>query len=761
MLKSYRFFLMALIMLGMNFSSYAESIPGKELLSYFSSTCRSQGDWVRGALSQAESLIKSLDSVRSDPDCMTISGVMGQLNVLSARLVELQQLNQNVIIMEQYKAQEQELFLQIANTTDPITREMLEGSLRNLQFEMAGLSASNNANQAFNHTLVSPSLVQTVISTNILINQSLLNQTCLMKQPSLLTGISTLVGAVGSATALINPALSLGLATGTELLSQIIEGFKNGKISKAIGRVSQVTSGVAFQCVLESLSTQYCRAMDAVNFIESKSEYIQRSLTKEGDNPSSILFALRLYDREIPVFLSWLDKVRFGVTPQSEWDADRQNQAFSEQVTLMKLRRSGLGTIEQTRIKFSSAITRQEKWGVIRSLLNNLAPGYTGGGSPGGRDFSYSSTLGALFPSFFLPYYFIGVSESSLVPKNFGTEPMYFNDFDPMATPLTDGTILPLPSLDMIKQLFLDWIDKAETQVNANLNFVLQLDPLLVLTSAKDPTQKWRISPKNSIENLIKFLTEHVPHDVDNGSFKEIYQDTVKRLQSILQAIDIDYDFISDDMGEVKTADQRLAYIYKKNNLIYGNTFMQSRLEMMVRLSLFEAYRKLDNDKTKNIAAQYLASDHYVDVLSTLSGTSNFSQIKSDVEKSMPITLSTINNFVKVFEKNIEAVLTYYQSKENLAQEKFSNEEDEIMNKTHYRARAEMCFGLLAAETWPKHIPFKLCQNLKLDSVIPGGNSSAIIDEALITGSHEKRICQYRDYFRLQKIYQDLGIKEK
>ncbi len=741
-----------------------ELIPGRELLSYFSSSCKSQGEWTRTAIGQAESLINSLDSIRTDPDCITISGVIGQLQILSSRVYDLVDLNMSEVTIEDYKAQEQELLLQISNTTDQITKDILEDSLRNVQLMIAGFIGSKDANNNLTQPSKTKYMAQTINATNALLGQALLNQTCLLKQPSILTGISSLAGSITSAATLFNPVLSLGVATGTELFGQIVESYKNGRIAHKIKKISSTTTGVAFQCVLESLSNQYCRATDAISFINLKAE---NRLKETGNKKEPLITAVRLFDREIPALLSWLQKIRFGVTPKNSWDADRQNEALQEQTALRTIRGKGLGTIDQNQVVFDEKTTDKGKWEVVRRIvldLNSLAAG-GGGGPVGGASAGYSRTMSTLFQYFYPPFYLIGFTSPDQVPRSFGTQPLNFDSFDPFSTEHWPNDLGAFsPNLEVIKERFSEWVDRAEGQVNTNLNFVLQPDALQVIADAKDPTnKKQRISPKEAMITIIDFLEANPLSKIDNGSFKKIYSDTVLRLKNILEAIEgkAKYEEANNNKEEYITdSSDILDYIYEQGELIFGVVFMQNRLEMAVRLSLYELYNEIKDEKVKNEAAQLLASDRFLDVLSSVSGTDNLSLIMSDVKKSIPITLNSLNQFAQIFSKNISEILNYYKNEEDKARTSFT-EPDLVMEDTHRRSRTELCFGLLSVPYWPKKIAKDLCTDLQLAPIVPGGNPSVKIDESLIGGSHENRACKYRDYFRLSKIYQDWSLKGK
>lgn len=52
----------------------ATDMVGKDLISYFSSTCKIQGEYTRQSISDSQALITILENIEDDADCSTICG---------------------------------------------------------------------------------------------------------------------------------------------------------------------------------------------------------------------------------------------------------------------------------------------------------------------------------------------------------------------------------------------------------------------------------------------------------------------------------------------------------------------------------------------------------------------------------------------------------------------------------------------------------------------------------------------------------------
>lgn len=133
--------ILAALIVAMGTKSQAADMVGNDLITYFSSTCRTQGEYTKQALNDAQSLISILENIKSDPDCSTIAGGIGQLSNLQNKLSELEQQGSLQIEVEKLTAQENELLLQLSDTNEEYVKQEIETSIRQIQIYKASYVA--------------------------------------------------------------------------------------------------------------------------------------------------------------------------------------------------------------------------------------------------------------------------------------------------------------------------------------------------------------------------------------------------------------------------------------------------------------------------------------------------------------------------------------------------------------------------------------------------------------------------------------------
>jgi len=727
--------ILAALIVAMGTKSQAADMVGNDLITYFSSTCRTQGEYTKQALNDAQSLISILENIKSDPDCSTIAGGIGQLSNLQNKLSELEQQGSLQIEVEKLTAQENELLLQLSDTNEEYVKQEIETSIRQIQIYKASYVAEIAAKKELQASNVKDLYTKIVSSTNSLFKTISSNHRCLDKNPNLLPAATSLTGAIAAASTSINPALGIGISAATDFIGHTIESFRVGKYNKMIREISD--SGMAlegYKCVLESLSERWCSLEDARGFLELKA-----SVRRETNYESGLRSAFRLNDRDVPVLLDWLNKVKTGVPASTTADAQRQITVYQREAAVRSAESLGSGVISQNRPLFDSLETAQDKYTVVKQVISSLTGVSCGGvftSSEGG-----SNPMSDIYSSGYAPFYLLGLDE---IPRlnGFGIS---FCDFDPFTQWPNGGAYTP--DLTEVKGRYTDWIDKARQRVNQELTLVLQPDALQVLTLAyEDTSNKWKHSPLASISNLADFLINHMPESFASDSFQRLYSSTVSKLLEIRDIIE--GGVIGDAYPDPKTA---LEDIFKSAELQYGVIILQSRLEMILRISIKEYLDSLDHDGS-NEAAQLLAAESFVDVLSRISGTDNLALIAADIKRARPIAIGNMISFLDVFGENINRIL---EKNYNL----INRVNDPILGEVYQRNASEICLLLSSMPSWPESVEKKYCVGSVLEEVLPGGPRSKLITKDYLDQNFGARNCGYRNYIRKSKIYQEWGIQ--
>lgn len=712
-----------------NLNAYSAEMVGSDLINYFSSTCKTQGEYTRQAISDAQSLISILENIKSDPDCVTISGGVSQLSNLEAKLMQLDSQNSTAIEIEKLKAQENELTALLSQTSDPSVEAEINSTLREIQILKASYITELSAGNEYLGNNVRDVYAKIVSSTNSLFTSIANNHRCLNKNPNILPAVTSLTGAVASAALMINPALALGIAAATDFIGNTVESIRQGSYNRMIRNISDSSIALeGYKCVLESLSDRWCSLEDARKFLTLKA-----SIRRQTNSESGFLSAIRLYDRDIPVLLDWLNKVRTGAPPATEADASRQQSVFYREASIRAADANANGVISQNRSLYNSYSDDRGKYSILRSIVLSLT-NTTCGSSELSR-----SPLYDIYSQSYAPYYLLGLDR---IPTNNGQN-IKFCEFDPF-TNWPNGTFIP--SLNEVKNRYFTWLSEARARVNRELTIVLQPDALQVLTNAyEDTNNKWKYSTVKSLDNLINFLEEYVPTNLKESSFEKIYQTTYMELKEVRRII---RDGVIGDMySDPKEA---LAEIFEIAKLEYGVIVFQSRLEMIVRASIKEYLDNLHNEDN-NVLAQFLAAESFLDVLTKVSGTDNLALISADINRARPIVIGNMNAFLELFGDNINKIL-----KKNYKQ--MSRTRDSMLIEIYQRNAAEICLLLSSMPQWPKDVDMRYCLGTKLAEVIPSGPSSPELTWEYLNQNFEHRNCGHRDYIRRSKLFQEWGI---
>ncbi len=715
--------LLPLMIALISFSSLAEDIPGQNLLSYFSANCRTQGEWTRSALADSTSLIEALKSIQTDADCKSVSGAVAQLGLLNQQLANLEKTNATQASIAEMNAQEQELLIQISNNSNADTLAAINLRLRELQVTRAGLIGKDKAQPDLTGPDKAQALSSIVQIANTAFSQVTGNQKCLSKHPNVLNTATSVMSAIGATAAVVNPALGLGLTAGSAFLGETIEGVRRFRNSREIRRMADNSiASEGYKCALETMSERWCQMRDAEAFLLFKAEQRRNPIMETGLGQ-----AIRLNDREIPVLLEWLNKIRSGVSPTSTADATRRNTVTSRENYIRNMESYGLGLIEENRNIYQRQ-REEERWKTIRSLIKSLVPG----NEPGFKN----PLLEAVGSIGYAPFFLLGLADNGEI-KNPKTEDYYTLDNWPKPETFN-------PTLDLIKNQYSDLILRARTRVNEELTQVLQPDALQTLTSGFDRMgNRWKLSPMDALKNLIAFLKTNPPRERDSA-FRKLYLSTTNKLEDIYR---ITGDAI---MLEVLTDNTPVEEIYKIAELRFGTVVLEARLEMIVRLALLELLES-SPQADQIVVAQLLAAERFTETITKLSGTDNLSTIRADINRAQPITISNLNSFMDIFGNNVNRILNKLKTEEETAT-------GTIARSKRY-ARTEMCFLLLAVPNVDDYVDIKLCQGLKMNSVVKGGPETITITQATFNQDMNDRACVYREFFRQSKIFETWGIK--
>lgn len=726
----------AALFLNLSVASAAD-LAGKDLLNYFSSTCPSQGDWTKLVMSDSEALISILHNLKTDSDCVSAAGAIAQLGGLASKITQLQTTSVRKIELEKLKASEFELTSQLSVQTDPLIIQDLQSAVRQLQIDKAVLLAEESANKKYAGEDIITTYSQIVLATNQFHKSIGNNAKCLDKNPRIISSVTSLVSSIGGAMTAVNPALGIGLSAGSEILGQTVEAIRINRINNQIGRIAEgtlINSG--FKCALESLSNRWCEVSDARKLLDFKFK-LKKDPVREG----GLLSVISLYDRKIPAFLDWLGKVRAGAPASTESDANRHEvvQERFKMVQVAKSKGDGILTEFKSRYYDPTTVTNEDKWNIIRQVINKLTVSPSRGGFSSSN--SVTSPLDDIYNSSYAPFRLLGLAKT---PTQGGL-PASFNQFDPLTEwPAELGTFIP--DYEKLVSEYNLWIEKSTTLVSREFTQVLQPDSLGVLSRAFERTgSKWKVSPKQSIDEIIVFLETNRPTPFEISPFQKIYTDTVEKLKIISAAL-TDH-LILGTVSETRA----IEIIFSTAKLQFGTVLFESRIEMAVRISLDEYFQNAKPEE-QNIAAQMMAMESYLETLRKVTGKDSDELVMLDIQNAQTGALNNMTNFVNVFGKNINQLL-------KMNQKRIQGTTDSSLKAIYNEDQDKICVLLTSMPALDDKIDFRDCKGRQLKSFIKDGPVSPLISDAYMQTDFSERNCAYRDHIRKSKIYREWDIK--
>ena len=705
------------------------------MINFFSSNCPTQGQWTQTAINYAENLVSTLKAIQNDPDCKSLSGSLTQLQSLSSVVSRIGQDPDQKLLMSLKKQQEEALLL-LSQTTDPAQTASLTTQLQTLNLKLAEARGNTLFNGDSNRTAgEAQALSQLVSGTNILLQQAAQNSTCIEKTPGVLPAIAGLTGSVQAA--LMTSGYSMVVAAGADLLNGVIEGIRKTRIAKKINRMSSAITASAYQCVMESLSNQWCASEDALQVVRLKGRSIVSTTVQ-----TPLEKGIDLLNTDSKMFLDWLETLRAGTDPANQATASRQADVLDRDKQVRVARLTGLGVISENLPIFKNTAGDEAQWRVEQQVIITIVESFINSGGQG-----HSSPLSDVFGANAreqAQWYLIGIPDSQIPrdPNTGGRKALSSFAWKDIPSIVGDPTFKP--SLSFVQGNMLQWVTLAKERVNTELSLILNLDPLKLMVNAATPGLNHR-SPYRSLVVLNEFMKAQTLPGATFGSFKGIYADTVTRLSVIEEQIKKVLQGQKAD-GDPFLAAAAITEIYKAAVLDNGTGFLGERIRWAIRLSLNALVTSGQSGISQQQAAALLASNDIVKELQAISPDADLNLMARDIQNSQVVLESTLQAFVSEFGKGIRKSLEDYRRQ--AAQQGQSNQ------GTSLQALSEMCLKLLAVPTWPGNVPEELCWNASLSSVFPEGPSSTVVTSDLIRASFPSRVCSYRDFKRKNRMYQ-------
>jgi hypothetical protein len=734
---------------------------GDEIFRSFKSFCPGHGIWVDRARESARSLSSTLNGIKDDPACRSIASSLSNLQSLQGSL-DRYALDSYDLDLEMAKRERYELLMQLqAASLDPVLSAQLEASLRDVQIRVGTLETRQDRDKSnLRNRLIAQ---QSVASVQALLNQALLQQDCFVGKPQIFSDLAALAGSIGAVA--VTGGISLGVAAGVDLIGAAVEYSRKAALSNKIRRLNEASIHESFTCALEALSNQWCSAREASTLLNIRS--------RARSSQDSFYKGIRYLEREVPVLMQWLDRVRSGSRPTNEAEANRQKEIFAKEAAIKAFAPTAFGILGEKRKLLpegSSPDNQKAKFDLMRQAIQEIITSLNSGASAGGV--SVKNPIRDVFTDDELPWILAGLSEAPTRRDCEGCAPYsvhFFGPFQPFRDGEYEGLVYPLDP-NIIERRLIYVTTRGEERLARERARVLQVDPRVVLWDAEMPVQVGSIrgvSPMQALERLRSFLAEAEEESMGRNQF-EVYRDTQERLNKITEIVEASIRAIDgnrsvpppensdeedeepDPFPEETPADslalQALDRIYSEAYLEHGTTFFAGRLRRVLRAELHNWIFDEDRNSLDPVtSAQLLASQDILDEFESFGSTSP-ALIESDISRALVNSRTTAQAFAEVFSTHLKQSLEFY------SRMKIENESD------YGVAFTDLCLLLLAVPDWQKTIslrsmPLHLCEGVARQSQFHGGASSYRVTRASFDVAHaEGRACHYRNYVRQELL---------
>ena len=706
-----------------------------QILGVFNSSCPSNGQWTKSALSFTNSIVDILKQIQADPDCRSISGSLSDMQLMSSVMTNLSQDDtQNQITS--LTAQQKELLVMIAQSSGNMSDLLTQ--LQSVNVQLAAYQANAPADARFqNLEHQGRALSFLVDGTKNILHQASQNEGCLKKNRALLPAIAGLAGSIGAS--LLTGGGSLYVAAGADIINAVVEGSRTHRIARQIRQLSSGITATAFSCVLEGMSKQWCSAEDAQSIVKLKANSIVG--TGQG-NP--IETGIKTLGKDYPKFMGWLSTVSAGSDPATIVMGNRQADFLSYEFNFKAGRTRARSMIAEERDVLANIVDPNDQWKEIKAFVNKLRLAIVNSASPDANPFY--SVVGSQY-AVVTPWLLVGVPET-LIPLGSGSNS---SSLDPLDSPIYTyqyignlvGNPQYRPSLDVVRVAFEQLANRAAQRLETDRARIMYTDPCKLVANAATPGINGT-SPYQSLQNLIEYLQNQQPLVGNFGSFRSIYFETGNTLAEISRTIEISLNSTcTPTSGQLA-----INKIYTLAHLDSGIGYLSDRLNWAIKLSLDDLVVH-SQGTTPTQAAALLAADDIVNEMNNYSMTTSYDDMIKDMKHSQLLLDNTLTSFSNNFSGQIYQNLVELKSSAESQQEgptgKYTNE----LNKT--------CLLLLSIPEWPASIPREICLGRSQKSEFTNWPSSAVITSDMmdtISATRPKSVCAYRDYSRSQWLFE-------
>ena len=592
-----------------------------------------------------------------------------------------------------------------------------------------------------------------VQSTSKIYEQLALNQQCFLSSPQFLSSLAAIGTSLGSSLVPLGGS-SLVLGASANILGSVISYFRKSEVNKAIQTLGQAEFVSAHQCVLESLSNQWCQAKEAYDLIELKLQ------THPEIEPDTFSRGVEIINRDLPVLVSWLRKVRSATLPVNSSISNRQSVFLNSSNQLEIWRLKTLGALGDAIERLPKNLLQPEdeatQFNILQNFVIQVIPSRPPRNDPNAvRNPLYDITtprelawlLTGISPQYF-PYRTDSNGNrvlqdiSSFTARTFNEDPTLASYY-PLHADRIRSSVLEMYGRALIKH--------SEQRIN-----VLNADPGFLFWDAENDFYSRSpglggLSPITAISNILDyFKTQYGGFPSCHGlsdrqtsfgsNFDRIYAET----QEILCRIKEQTQLISISPNH----NERLKEIFTVSRLHNGEVFLENRIQSIIRKSLSE-YLMEQSEMGQELPLQ-LKLQLVDDLIRELGqyNNSNLSQVQLDILNALQIFEGTMQNFAEIFSSSLGTTVSQvYEKNKN--------------NPLSKNLLGKYCSLLLTVPNWNskalKNIDLSVCEGESLKSIWGDKESFEFefTNDRYFSPMGEQRVCHFRRFLRKEKYRQD------
>ncbi len=349
----------------------------------FGGACASLGSWSQAALTQTQTIIQVVETLKDDPNCKGIESIIPKIRMAqeeldgapgeSQRTDRIESIPTEVSALRNFAVSSPELKDDVLSL---LASRTMEGA--SLAAEAgpgvagAGLAAAGPAGAI----AAGVSQLQAKVRRASLTGIEMLNQAlavlpsfdrCLVGRPS--QGLAMLGAAVKVSAAFASSEDGVASKIG-DTIANLVTMLRNRKFTKVLANLDETQFWMSLSCLMETTAQSYCAARDARTVLNYGMSQLQNSGAPgtEG-NPLEGYYVLT---RDIPSVSEWLQKIQFGITPKLSSDAAFKNRVWGDVTSLITEVNGLRGLYSEHMLTYATLQDTTSKQASLMKLIRNV-----------------------------------------------------------------------------------------------------------------------------------------------------------------------------------------------------------------------------------------------------------------------------------------------------------------------------------------------------------------------------------------------------